>query len=98
LRRGLVVGSVCPGAPDARTADAAGLRKIGYGKYVLAGAWKPADRAGMQAIANFVETGALRARIEATFPLAEAAKAHALGETGRTTGKIVLTVEETSAT
>ncbi|GAB2957938.1 hypothetical protein GCM10023080_016980 [Streptomyces pseudoechinosporeus] len=54
-----------------------------------------ADRAGMQAIADLVETGALRARIEATFPLAEAAKAHALGETGRTTGKIVLTVEGT---
>src|SRR3954470_14877413 len=51
-----------------------------------------ADRAGMQAIADLVETGDLRAHIEATFPLAEAAKAHALGETGRTTGKIVLTV------
>ncbi|RNL62721.1 hypothetical protein EFK50_13300 [Nocardioides marmoriginsengisoli] len=54
-----------------------------------------ADQAGMQAIANLVETGALRAHIEATFPLAEAAKAHALGETGRTTGKIVLTMEGT---
>jgi NADPH:quinone reductase-like Zn-dependent oxidoreductase len=53
-----------------------------------------ADRAGMQAIADLVEAGALRAHIEATFPLAEAAKAHALGETGRTTGKIVLTVDE----
>src|SRR3954447_24897045 len=53
-----------------------------------------ADRAGMQAIADLVETGALRPHIEATFPLAEAAKAHALGETGRTSGKIVLTVRE----
>ncbi len=52
-----------------------------------------ADHAGMQAIADLVETGALRAHIEAVFPLADAAKAHALGETGRTTGKIVLTVE-----
>ncbi|MGF4046194.1 NADP-dependent oxidoreductase [Paenarthrobacter nitroguajacolicus] len=52
-----------------------------------------ADRAGMQAIAELVETGALRAHIEAAFPLAEAAKAHTLGETGRTRGKIVLTVE-----
>lgn len=52
-----------------------------------------ADRAGMQAIADLAETGALRVHIEATFPLAEAAGAHALGETGRTTGKIVLTVE-----
>ena len=52
-----------------------------------------ADRAGMRAIADLVEAGALRARIEAVFPLAEAAKAHTLGETGRVTGKIVLTVE-----
>lgn len=53
-----------------------------------------ADRAGMQAISDLVQAGALRAHIESTFPLAEAAKAHALGETGRTTGKIVLTVSE----
>jgi NADPH:quinone reductase-like Zn-dependent oxidoreductase len=53
-----------------------------------------ADHGGMQAIASLVESGALRAHIAATFPLAEAAKAHALGETGRTTGKIVLTVGE----
>jgi NADPH:quinone reductase-like Zn-dependent oxidoreductase len=51
-----------------------------------------ADGAGMRAIADLAETGALRAHIEATFPLTEAAKAHTLGETGRTTGKIVLTV------
>jgi NADPH:quinone reductase-like Zn-dependent oxidoreductase len=56
-----------------------------------------ADQAGMQAIAHLAETGALRVHIEATYPLAEAAKAHALGETGRTSGKIVLTVKETSA-
>jgi NADPH:quinone reductase-like Zn-dependent oxidoreductase/predicted SnoaL-like aldol condensation-catalyzing enzyme len=54
-----------------------------------------ADHGGMQAIAHLAETGALRAHIEATFPLAAAAKAHALGETGRTTGKIVLTMKET---
>ncbi|QYN33930.1 ester cyclase [Pseudonocardia sp. DSM 110487] len=57
-----------------------------------------ADHGGMQAIAGLVETGALRAHIEATFPLAEAAKAHALGETGRVTGKIVLTMEGTRKT
>jgi NADPH:quinone reductase-like Zn-dependent oxidoreductase/predicted SnoaL-like aldol condensation-catalyzing enzyme len=55
-----------------------------------------ADRSGMQAVASLVEAGALRAHIEATYPLAEAAKAHALGETGRTTGKIVLTVGDSS--
>lgn len=51
------------------------------------------DHAGMNAIAELVEKGALRAHVEAAFPLAEAARAHALGETNRTTGKIVLTVE-----
>ncbi|MEV5969621.1 NADP-dependent oxidoreductase [Streptomyces sp. NPDC051921] len=51
-----------------------------------------ADHAGMRAVAELVSSGALRAHVEAVFPLAEAAKAHALGETDRTTGKIVLTV------
>ncbi|USY17042.1 NADP-dependent oxidoreductase [Nocardiopsis exhalans] len=51
-----------------------------------------ADHAGMNAVAELVEKGALRAHVEAVFPLAEAAEAHALGETNRTTGKIVLTV------
>ncbi|MFF8378182.1 NADP-dependent oxidoreductase [Streptomyces sp. NPDC015661] len=52
-----------------------------------------ADHAGMNAIAALAASGALRPHIEAVFPLAEAAKAHALGETGRTTGKLVLTVD-----
>ncbi|MGA4856898.1 NADP-dependent oxidoreductase [Streptomyces koyangensis] len=51
-----------------------------------------ADHAGMNAVADLVAAGALRPRVEATFPLAEAAAAHTLGETGRTTGKIVLEV------
>ncbi|NEE32070.1 zinc-binding dehydrogenase, partial [Streptomyces sp. SID7982] len=41
---------------------------------------------------DLVRAGELRAHVEAAFPLAEAAKAHALGETGRTTGKLVLVV------
>ncbi|MFM9693070.1 NADP-dependent oxidoreductase [Streptomyces europaeiscabiei] len=51
-----------------------------------------ADHEGMRAIAELVEKGQLRAVVDATFPLAEAAGAHAHGETDRTTGKIVLTV------
>lgn len=51
-----------------------------------------ADHEGMRQIAALVESGQLRAAIAATFPLAEAARAHALGETNRTTGKIVLTM------
>jgi NADPH:quinone reductase-like Zn-dependent oxidoreductase len=48
------------------------------------------DRAGLQAIAALVESGELRVHVDATFPLEEAGQAHALGETGRTQGKIVL--------
>ncbi|MER5911310.1 NADP-dependent oxidoreductase [Streptomyces sp. NPDC001982] len=49
-----------------------------------------ADRAGMRAITDLIESGSLRATIAGAFPLADAAKAHELGETGRTTGKLVL--------
>ncbi|WP_329263323.1 NADP-dependent oxidoreductase [Streptomyces sp. NBC_01478] len=52
-----------------------------------------ADRADMEAIAELVEAGHLRATIAGTFPLAGAAEAHALGATGRTAGKLVLTVD-----
>lgn len=51
------------------------------------------DQAGMQAVRELVEAGKLRAEIAATFPLEEAAKAHEMGETGRTKGKLVLTVD-----
>ncbi|MGI5380181.1 NADP-dependent oxidoreductase [Streptomyces sp. CA-251387] len=52
-----------------------------------------ASHSGMQAIAELVEAGKLRATIAGIFPLADAAEAHALGDTGRTTGKLVLTVD-----
>ncbi|MFD9208177.1 NADP-dependent oxidoreductase [Streptomyces sioyaensis] len=51
-----------------------------------------ADQQGMRAIADLVEAGKLKPVIEATFPLAQAAEGHALGDTGRVTGKIVLTI------
>ncbi|WP_435226767.1 NADP-dependent oxidoreductase [Streptomyces sp. Tue6028] len=51
-----------------------------------------ADHAGMKAVAELVEAGKLRASVAETFPLADAAEAHALGDTGRTTGKLVLVV------
>jgi NADPH:quinone reductase-like Zn-dependent oxidoreductase len=50
------------------------------------------DHAAMRALAALVEAGKLHAEIAAAVPLAEAAKAHELGETDRTSGKIVLTV------
>ncbi|MCQ8768610.1 NADP-dependent oxidoreductase [Streptomyces telluris] len=50
------------------------------------------DLAGLRGISELVESGQLRTEIAAVLPLAEAGKAHELGETGRTSGKIVLTV------
>ncbi|MDX6354722.1 MAG: hypothetical protein QOF98_1625 [Streptomyces sp.] len=50
------------------------------------------DQTGMATIASLAESGQLRAHVSGTYPLAEAAKAHAAGETGRVTGKLVLTV------
>jgi NADPH:quinone reductase-like Zn-dependent oxidoreductase len=52
------------------------------------------DHAGMKAIAALVEGGRLRAEIDTVLPLEQAAKAHVRGETGRTAGKIVLTVAD----
>ncbi|MEU8588868.1 NADP-dependent oxidoreductase [Streptomyces sp. NPDC048664] len=52
-----------------------------------------ADHHGMTRIADLVERGELRATLAGTFPLAEAATAHELGDTGRTTGKLVLLMD-----
>ncbi|MFJ9124542.1 NADP-dependent oxidoreductase [Streptomyces sp. NPDC102340] len=50
------------------------------------------DQAGMRAVTELVESGKLTVHVADTYPLAEAAKAHAEGDTGRVTGKLVLTV------
>lgn len=55
------------------------------------------DNAGMQAIAALITRDLLRPLIEATVPLEMATKAHELGETNRTTGKIVLSVIDSAA-
>ncbi|MEU6371065.1 NADP-dependent oxidoreductase [Streptomyces sp. NPDC046931] len=52
-----------------------------------------ADQHGMRAIAGLVAEGKLRATISGTFPLADAARAHEIGDTGRTTGKLVLLMD-----
>ena len=51
-----------------------------------------ADRSGMTAIADLVTEGKLRPVIAGTFPLADAAKAHELGDGGHVAGKLVLTM------
>ncbi|MEU3722377.1 NADP-dependent oxidoreductase [Streptomyces sp. NPDC031705] len=50
------------------------------------------DFRGLAEIAALVEEGRLRPVIDTVLPLAQAAQAHEIGERGRTTGKIVLTV------
>lgn len=56
-----------------------------------------ADQAGMRAITDLMEADLLRATIAETFPLTQAARAHEAGETNRTTGKLVLTMEGAAA-
>jgi NADPH:quinone reductase-like Zn-dependent oxidoreductase len=50
------------------------------------------DYPGLEALAGLVDSGQLRVHLQTTLPLADAAKAHQLLESGRTTGKIVLTI------
>jgi NADPH:quinone reductase-like Zn-dependent oxidoreductase len=84
LRPGGVVVSILPvGSQEFSTeAERLGVRAV---RMLV-----DADRAGMRAIAELVEAGKLRATIAGAFALADAAKAHELGDTGRTTGKLVL--------
>jgi NADPH:quinone reductase-like Zn-dependent oxidoreductase len=51
------------------------------------------DRAGLEAIADLAATGRLKPTVAQIFPLADAARAHEVGETGRTQGKLVLVVD-----
>ncbi|MFE8990975.1 NADP-dependent oxidoreductase [Streptomyces collinus] len=84
LRPGGVLVSILPGGSDDLYEEAGRLGVRALRMLV------DADRGGMEAIAELVGAGKLRATIAGTFPLAEAAEAHALGDTGRTTGKLVL--------
>jgi len=52
------------------------------------------DHAGMSALAELVDDGKLWPTIAETYPLRSAAAAHLAGETGRTTGKMVLVNQE----
>ncbi|UOB14986.1 NADP-dependent oxidoreductase [Streptomyces sp. HP-A2021] len=84
LRPGGVVVSILPGGSDDfyEEAERLGVRAV---RMLV-----DADRAGMETVAELAETGRLRATIAGTFPLSAAAQAHASGDTGRTTGKLVL--------
>ncbi|MFD6454942.1 NADP-dependent oxidoreductase [Nocardia sp. NPDC055165] len=53
-----------------------------------------ADGAGLRALANLVESGALRPHVETVLPLELVGKAHEISDNQRTRGKIVLTVTQ----
>jgi NADPH:quinone reductase-like Zn-dependent oxidoreductase len=50
------------------------------------------DRGGLLALVDLVEAGRLRVEVAEVLPLEQAAQAHRLGESNRTTGKLVLRV------
>ncbi|MER5409280.1 NADP-dependent oxidoreductase [Streptomyces sp. NPDC002769] len=87
LREGGIVVSILPVGPEELYEEAARLGVRAARMLV------EADHAGMRAIADLVDKGLLHATVAGAFPLADAAEAHALGETGRTTGKLVLLVD-----
>jgi NADPH:quinone reductase-like Zn-dependent oxidoreductase len=86
-----VGGDAALAAPPARlvvTVSASSVAPLREAGLNAVGILVEPDRLGMEALAAL----GLKPHVEATFPLEEAARAHALGEQGRTRGKIILTV------
>ena len=86
LAPGGIAVSTVPVGPDDFTTEATRLGVRALRMLV------DSSHADLTAIAGLVDAGRLRPEIAATFPLEEIAAAHRLGETGRTTGKIVVTM------
>jgi NADPH:quinone reductase-like Zn-dependent oxidoreductase len=73
------------------SADLAALEQAAGDRVRVTNMLVEPDRAGLEAIAALVESGALRVRVARSFPFAEAAAAHDLGERGEIGGgKLVL--------
>lgn len=87
LRPGGTLVSIIPRAADGLWEE---VKRLGVRAELLL---VEADFAGMAALANLVEEGKLRAEIAGTYPLRAAAEAHQAGDTGRTTGKMVLVTD-----
>lgn len=87
LRPGGIVVSLLPvGSGDFyREADELGVRAV---RMLV-----DSSRHELLSITDLVEQGALRATVAEVFGLDQAAEAHRRGETGRTTGKLVLTTD-----
>lgn len=88
LRRGGIVVSILPVGSDdfPREAERLGVRAV---RMLV-----DSSRADLGSILELVEGGLLRPVVAETFPLERIADAHRSGETGRTAGKIVITMEE----
>jgi NADPH:quinone reductase-like Zn-dependent oxidoreductase len=69
------------------------MRELAGDRVRITGILVEPDRCGLEQLAALVDRGDLRPHVERTFPLGRAAEAHEAGETGRTTGKLVLVVE-----
>jgi NADPH:quinone reductase-like Zn-dependent oxidoreductase len=78
---------VVAGRPDPEAAAARGVRVSGV---VLPESTTPV----LEALAQLVESGALAPEIGAVYPLAEAAQAQAVSETGHGRGRIILQVSD----
>ncbi|MBT2231193.1 NADP-dependent oxidoreductase [Nonomuraea sp. NEAU-A123] len=89
LREGGTIVSLALGLMDAGLHARAAERGIRSAAMLV----EP-DHAAMKALAALAKAGKLRAVLAAVLPLADAAKAHELGESDRTTGKIVLSVRQ----
>jgi NADPH:quinone reductase-like Zn-dependent oxidoreductase len=86
VRRGGLLVAVPGGVADSVAAKAAEL-----GVRTALELVEP-DQVGLLGLVALIESGKLRVHVEQTFPLEEVGKAHELGENGRVSGKIVLTV------
>ena len=76
---------VIAGSPDPAAAEARGVRTSGTNAPAVT---SPI----LQELARLAESGDLRPQVGPTFPLADAAGAHALSETGHGRGRVVLNV------
>jgi NADPH:quinone reductase-like Zn-dependent oxidoreductase len=83
LKKGGILVTVL-GQPAQEDARAHGVRAVGI--------FVQPNPAQLAEIAGLADKGKVKVCVDAVLPLAEAAKAHVLGETNRTRGKIVLQV------
>ncbi|MEW9555269.1 NADP-dependent oxidoreductase [Nonomuraea sp. NPDC050783] len=82
-----VMGTTGAGAGRDRARDAAAARGIRFTEFYVT-----PSGADLRDIGTLVEDGGLQVVVQDVLPLEAAARAHAISETGRTRGKIVLSV------